>query len=466
MPRSHGGITLDAPPTSGKCFLDYVKDKEQRSKLRAIFEEVLDSGTPQELRYDTKDKHHWVVRIAPWIQEGRNEGIIYLVNDETRYQELQKQLYQSQKMETIGALAAGVAHDFNNLLQAIRGNTGLLLNQSQLDSSVVDRLRSIDQAADRAAQITSQLLSFSRSSDDKDTVLEISEVLVESLELAHRKNSNIDIRRGFPAEKVHIGMDGTHAQQVFLNLFVNAFDSMPEGGTLTVSASIINLSPAQAARIKAGENTPFVRTTVADQGEGIPKQIIEKIFQPFFTTKESGKGTGIGLSVVQNVINHAGGFIEVESELGRGTTFHIFLPLRTSKRKRPAKAESGSISTGTGTVLVVDDLELVLDFTKSFLESAGYEVLTANSPERALEIVEETPDINLLFTDYNMGKMNGLQLINHISQEHPKMKYILASGFLEDDEREAIEAESGTKILNKPFNISEAAEVVADLMKQ
>ena len=209
-----------------------------------------------------------------------------------------------------------------------------------------------------------------------------------------------------------------------------------------------------------------MRTTVADQGEGIPKQIIEKIFQPFFTTKESGKGTGIGLSVVQNVINHAGGFIEVESELGRGTKFHIFLPLRTSKRKRPAKAEPGSISTGTGTVLVVDDLELVLDFTKSFLESAGYEVLTANSPERALEIVEETPDIKLLFTDYKMGKMNGLQLINHISQEHPKMKYILASGFLEDDEREAIEAESGTKILNKPFNISEAAEVVADLMKQ
>jgi len=465
MPRSHGGITLDEPPSSGKDFLDYVKCAKRRKQFQEIFEEVLDSGESQELRLDTKGKEHWVVRIAPWQQEGENVGIIFLVNDETRYQLLQKQLYQSQKMETIGALAAGVAHDFNNLLQAVRGNTGLLLGDTSLPGPVHARLESIDKAASRAAQITQQLLSFSRASDDKNTVLNICDVMLEALELANRNHPDIQIRKSLPEQELLVCMDGTHAQQVFLNLLVNAFDAMPEGGTLSLSAVKAHLDDNQSAKAKVKTGAPFVCCQVKDTGQGIPSENLERIFQPFFTTKDQGKGTGIGLSVVQNVVHQAGGFIEIHSYPEDGTSFDVYLPLKTAGKPPATPRRSTEINRGSGTVLVVDDLDLVLDFTRSFLESAGYTVLTASSPEKALEIFEGGETVDLLFTDYNMGSMNGLQLINEVSRKWPQTRFVLASGFLEEDEREEIEAEHGTRILNKPFNISEAAEVVSDLMK-
>jgi len=466
MPPSHGWLTLNDPPQIGRALLDYVENAQNQLELDAGFRRVLKELQPLEIRAATNDGHHWLIKIAPWRVGEEVRGLTYVVIDQTKFHQLQSQLFQAQKMETIGALAAGVAHDFNNLLQAIRGNVSLLLLDQQLNDKTRLRLERIDQAANRSAGITQQLLSFSRASDENETILDFNQVIREAGDLVKRSlMSKVELLLAPAESPLKVRMDPTRAHQVLLNLCLNAQDAMPQGGRLTLRNALVPLTAEQAAGMHIAGGTDFLRSSVMDTGVGIAPELMGRIFDPFFTTKAKGKGTGLGLSIVHSVITQAGGFLEIKSTPGKGTTFDIYLPIVEANLSSAAPTTQSSLLKGTGRILVVDDLDLVQDFARTFLKSAGYDVLVASSAEEALEILEnEAKTVDLLFTDYNMPGKSGRQLIHETAARWPHMKFILVSGFLEDSDRQQIEKEYGAQILNKPFHIAEAATLVAKML--
>ena len=359
-----------------------MTDGARRAELERIFRLVLAEGTPQEIQGMDSSGRHWTMSVFPWHHEGQIRGLIYKVTDNSAFMSIQNQLVQAQKLQTIGALAAGVAHDFNNLLLAIRGNVGLLLMDPNLTESMRPRLDQAEQAAARASSLSQQLLSFSRASEEKVGVLDFNQVLSETAELAKRiLRCRVTLKVLPAAEPIKVQMDATRATQALLNLCVNGNDAMPDGGTLTVATARVPLDAAQAAKIRKAPGLVFARCSVSDTGTGIPPEVLPRIFNPFFTTKEKGRGTGLGLSIVHGVVAKAGGFIEVESKAGAGTTFHLYLPIDQGPVTKSNTEFLQQIKNGSGRLLVVDNLDLVLEFAVNFLEQAGYEVLAAHSAE-------------------------------------------------------------------------------------
>ncbi|NBV22194.1 MAG: PAS domain-containing sensor histidine kinase [Proteobacteria bacterium] len=371
LPPQQGWLRVDSAPQIGQSLLSLVPDARHREELARMCREVLANGRAQELQF-AAHQHHWWMKLSPLQNAGATGGVILQVVDQTRLQELQKQLYQAQKMETIGALSAGVAHDFNNLLQAIRGNTNLMLADESLATALRSKLEQVDRAAERAAGITRQLLAFSRDSEEEVTVFDFNELLQETSLLVKRSlRARVDLQVTPAAHPVRVRMDATRASQLLLNLCVNAQDAMAHGGTLTLQNQPVALSETQAQRAHVVLGTPFVRCTVADTGMGIPPEVLPRIFDPFFTTKEVGKGTGLGLSIVHSVVTRSLGFIEIESTAGQGTAFHVYLPLVEGASPKFTQQVRRAAGRGSGRVLVVDDLDLVRDFSKAFLCAVG-----------------------------------------------------------------------------------------------
>jgi len=399
-------------------------------------------------------------------RDGRLIGYASFERDITESRKLQEQLFQSQKMETVGTLAAGVAHDFNNLLQAIRGNTRLVLADQQLSDDTRNKLRQVSHAASRAADITRQLLSFSRASDDKTEVIDLNQLIEDAGNLArHKLERAIDIVVSPAPRPLCVEMNPTHAHQALMNLCVNALDAMGHSGRLLLAADRVQLTDAQARKVGVEPGATFAHCRVEDSGGGISPELQQKIFDPFFTTKPPGKGTGLGLAIVHKAINEARGLLELDSHLGVGTTFHLYLPLADDEAATNEDPDTPQIHTGSGRILLVDDEEFVLSFTQTCLEGAGYEVIPAAGPKEAWALLEQmdTPP-DLLFTDYNMGKITGLQLIARVAEHFPSVRFILASGYLEEAERLLIE-QYGAIILQKPFELEEATQAVAEQLR-
>jgi len=461
LPAEHAGIHWNGAPEMGRVLLECVPDPARRAELQFAFCEVVGRGRAQDNHFHAADGHYWFMKISPWKDGREVRGLICSITDQTHYHELQSQLFQSQKMEIIGTLAAGVAHDFNNLLQVIRGHTSIVLMQTGLESPLRKGLERIDMAAQRAADITKQLLSFSRASDERRIVLDLNKVVKEASLMARQTLRGDVVVELKPAPKpVRVRMDPTKASQALINLCVNGQDAMPQGGRLTVSNTALELSADLASRHKLRAGTRFVRCSVSDTGCGIPPDVLPRIFEPFFTTKAKGKGTGLGLPIVQRVAEEAGGFIEVETELQKGTTFHLYLPL-VEERLTPMNAPAlAPLARCKGRVLVVDDVDLLRDFTQNFLQLTGLTVLVAGGGQQAIKMMEESPEpVDLVFTDYNMPGMNGLELIEQIAARWPKTKFVLASGFLDEATYARIE-KCNTIILAKPYDMRAASEIV------
>jgi two-component system cell cycle sensor histidine kinase/response regulator CckA len=467
LPEGHGGICLTYPPEIGRALTDYVSNPERRAELLVLFQQVLDSGKAQANFSHAEDGHYWAVKVSPWAAGPHKQGLICSVEDHTRFHELQNQLFQSQKMEIIGTLAAGVAHDFNNLLQVIIGHSQLIQMQTKNESpSLRQGLEKISMAAFRARDITQQLLSFSRATDERSVILDLNKVIKDVGKLTRcnlRPNVILEIQPA--AEPVPIKMDSTRASQALLNLCVNAQDAMPEAGWLVLASAIVNLPAELAARRQLRSGDAYARCSVSDSGEGIPAPLLARIFQPFFTTKAIGKGTGLGLPIVQRIVHEAGGFIEVESVVGKGTTFHLYLPLAREHVTPDAEQPKMALQQGKGQILVVDDVDLLRDFARNFLEMAGFTVLTADNGQEAMTILEHAVDpVDILLTDYNMPSMNGVDLVKRVAARWPKIKFILASGYLDEKTQSTVQSHNATLIL-KPYAINDLIKIITEKLK-
>jgi two-component system cell cycle sensor histidine kinase/response regulator CckA len=464
MSGEHGWLRLTQAPCVGQPLLEFVVDDTRRAQLERVFREVLAEGRPQELQSVEPGGHHWLMSVFPWQHEGLIRGLIYRVTDNSALAGVQQQLFQAQKMSTLGALVAGVAHDFNNLLLAVRGNVSLVTMDPNLAPDIRARLQQVDDAAVRATDLSRQLLTFSRPAEEKVAVLDFNQVIREVSDLGKRVlRGRVKLSLNPTPEPLKVQMDQTQAIQVLLNLCINASDAMPKGGTLTVTNSLVDLTPMQRAKARH-RSAQFMRCSVTDTGTGIPADVLPQIFNPFFTTKGPGKGTGLGLSIVSSVVGRSGGFIEIESRLGAGTTFHVYLPLEVGPLTRTDTDLRQHICKGAGRLLVVDDLDLVLEFAANFLRQAGYQVLTANSADAAMKVLaQQKLPVDLLLSDYTMPGRNGWQLIQEVLTRWPLTKCVLASGYIDEEERAEVRR-AGVRLLNKPYGITQATCLIADVL--
>jgi two-component system cell cycle sensor histidine kinase/response regulator CckA len=404
--------------------------------------------------------------------DGGDGGLMLHFIDATEQKNLEVQFAQSQKMQAVGQLAGGVAHDFNNLLTAMIGFCDLLLMRFRPGDPSFADIMQIKQNANRAANLVRQLLAFSRQQTLQPRILDITDVLVELSHLLRRLiGENIELKVIHGRDLGLAKVDQGQLEQVIINLAVNARDAMGGGGTLTIRTA--NVTQASALRrghevMPAGD---YVLIEVVDTGVGIPKENLERIFEPFFSTKEVGSGTGLGLSTVYGIVRQTGGFIFVDSAPGRGAVFQIHLPRHQmtesalAARAEAVEAPAARDLTGIGTVMLVEDEDPVRIFGARALRNKGYKVLEAKSGEGALELIRDaTEKIDLLITDVVMPRMDGPALIREVREIHPDMKVIFISGYTEDAFRQRLDSDSEIHFLPKPFSLKQLASKVKEVI--
>jgi two-component system cell cycle sensor histidine kinase/response regulator CckA len=397
------------------------------------------------------------------------KAILYLV-DVSEQKALETKFAQSQKMQAVGQLAGGVAHDFNNLLTVIIGNCEFLLMRHQAGDPSFKEINEVHQNALRAAALVSQLLAFSRKQTMQPKVLALGEVIGELAQMLRRlvgEGITLNVEREPDIWPVHA--DEAQLGNAIINLVVNARDAMPSGGTVTIRTANETVSHASAlgtAIMPAGD---YVRIEVADTGTGMSKEIQSKIFDPFFTTKPVGQGTGLGLATVYGIVKQSGGFITVDSGVGRGTSFKIYLPRRKVDAGEAAPVEISPIVTrdvtGQDTILLVEDEEAVRSFAARALRMRGYHVLEASGGEEALEIVKrDDTKIDLIITDVVMPNMDGPTMVRHVKQLKPNLAVIFMSGYAEEAFRRNDQNSEGIHFLPKPFGLKQLAAKVKEVL--
>jgi two-component system, cell cycle sensor histidine kinase and response regulator CckA len=392
--------------------------------------------------------------------------------DVTEQKNLEIQFAQSQKMQAVGQLAGGVAHDFNNLLTAMIGFSDLLLLRFQPGDPSFSDIMQIQQNANRAANLVRQLLAFSRQQTLQPRVLNITDVLVDLSHLLRRLiGENIELKVVHGRDVGPVKVDQGQLEQVIINLAVNARDAMPGGGVLTIRTGSVRSAQDQRRGHELMPAGDYVSIEVADTGTGIPSGNLARIFDPFFSTKELGSGTGLGLSTVYGIVKQTGGFVFVDSQPGQGAVFEIYLP-RYEKREerssaRPDANEPPAVKdlTGYGTVLLVEDEDPVRKFGARALRNKGYKVIEAESGEAALEVIRNAAEkIDLLITDVVMPRLDGPGLVREVREIHCDIKVIFISGYAEDAFRQRLDNDSGIDFLSKPFSLKQLAAKVKDVI--
>ena len=382
----------------------------------------------------------------------------------------EQELRHSQKMEAVGRLAGGVAHDFNNLLTAIIGYADLINARQPNDPVVRQHADLIHKAGEQAAALTKQLLAFSRKQLLQPRVIDLNQLVIDMEKLLRRViGERFDLEVRPEAEMGRVMADPSQIEQVILNLGVNARDAMPTGGRLCIRTANVYLDAIHARRISASlASGDYVELSVVDSGAGMDEETKAHIFEPFFTTKGPGKGTGLGLATVYGIVRQSGGGIAVESELGKGSTFHIYLPLeRRAVEMRQAIAPPVEKSRNFETVLVAEDEEIVRELVCDVLEEQGYNVLCAAHGMEALRMAEDFDGkIHLLVTDVIMPHMNGPELAEKLSLVRPGLKILYVSGYSNNDISDHGVLDTGVELLQKPFTPQTLARKVRDVIEE
>ncbi|ESX00399.1 PAS sensor protein [Mesorhizobium sp. LSJC268A00] len=475
---------VDGDAVDRRVRLDTVIHERDRPAFAAAFEKArlrqADIEPIDTLLPGNEERHirFYVNAVADGTGEGAEESAIVYAVETTEQKALEGQMAQSQKMQAVGQLAGGIAHDFNNVLTAIIMASDLLLtNHRPSDPSFPD-IMNIKQNANRAASLVRQLLAFSRKQTLRPEVLNLTDVLADLRMLLARLVGNeiklkVDHGRDLWPVKVDIGQ----FEQVVVNLAVNARDAMPAGGDLTVRTR--NVTAEQCKSFSYRELTPadYVVVEVEDSGSGIAPDVLKKIFEPFFTTKEVGKGTGLGLSMVYGIIKQTGGFIFCDSEIGKGSTFRIFLPRHIVEAKKPGDvseapvapvkaADSAKDLSGSATVLLVEDEDAVRMGGSRALTSRGYTVHEASSGVEALEVFEALGGkVDIVVSDVVMPEMDGPTLLGELRKRQPDIKFVFVSGYAEDAFARNLPPDAQFGFLPKPFSLKQLATVVKDVLE-
>ena len=460
----------------GEPLIGFVNEDDRREIALELAAAAEGAAPPRPVQVRLKgprDKSSVVfVSRLDGAENGAGGGLMLHFIDVTEQKNLEVQFAQSQKMQAVGQLAGGIAHDFNNLLTAMIGFCDLLLMRFRPGDPSFADIMQVKQNANRAANLVRQLLAFSRQQTLQPRVIDITDVLVELSHLLRRLiGERIELKMIHGRDLGLAKVDQGQLEQVIINLAVNARDAMTEGGTLTIRTA--NATQTTALRRSPEVMPPgnYVLISVADTGVGIPADNLARIFEPFFSTKEVGSGTGLGLSTVYGIVKQTGGFIFVDSAPGRGAVFQIYLPRHELAEGQPAvRAEapeppSSRDLTGVGTVMLVEDEDPVRIFGARALRNKGYTVIEAKSGESALEAIQSTAEkIDLLITDVVMPHMDGPALVRQVRECHPDMKVIFISGYTEDAFRQRLDSDSEIHFLPKPFSLKQLAGKVKEVI--
>ncbi|MCC6457006.1 MAG: response regulator [Caldilineaceae bacterium] len=388
---------------------------------------------------------------------------------EQALRESERRLEQAQRMEAVGRLAGGIAHDFNNLLTVISSYSDLSLRKLDQGHIVARYVEQIRKASATAATLTRQLLAFSRRQALQPSVIALNEVVNEmSFMVQSLLGAAIEMEMRLDSTLGQIEADPVQLQQVLLNLIVNAKDAMPSGGLLTVETHNIELDERSAAQFPKMKPGAYVRLTVADTGSGMDADTLARIYEPFFTTKPKGRGTGLGLPTVYAIVQQSGGYISVYSEVGQGTTFHIYLP-RVDKSPVAAGRveETTGFFTGHETILLVEDEVGVRDLATTILQEAGYRLLIAGTPEEAITLSNGySGKIDLLLTDVIMPRMTGREVVRRIAHRHPGTPVVYMSGYVEDVVTFQQLVGTGAYVVEKPFYPNDLLQMVRQAIEQ
>jgi len=448
-----------------------LRPEEERARYLEQLKQI-----PNEGHYHGHWKHRkkdgkviQVETISHELEYAGKRVRLVVTQDISERQLLEQQLRQSQKMEAVGRLAGGVAHDFNNLLMVIKGHTELLLNVLPPSEHYSRKIEQIDRAADRASALTRQLLAFSRLQVLQPHVMNLNDVVEEMGRLLPRLiGEDIELVIRSSEDLGAIRADASQMEQVIMNLAVNARDAMPAGGRLLIETSNAELDSTYNAVHPVVRQGRYVLLAVSDTGTGMNAETQAHIFEPFFTTKPQGKGTGLGLSTVYGVVKQSGGFIWVYSEVGRGTSFKIYLPRVDQPVEGIGIAPTVSEAPrGTETILLAEDEQDVREVAREFLESGGYTVIEARDGAEALKRVEKYEDaIDLLVTDMVMPGMTGQELSTRLLQSRPEIRVLYMSGYSERAAVDSARGDSSMRLLSKPFSRWALLRAVHEILKQ
>jgi len=382
---------------------------------------------------------------------------------ESEKEVMQEYMLQHKKMEAMGTLAGGIAHDFNNLLMGILGNISLVLMKCPPDDPNYTRLRNIEDYVKRGSSLTSQLLGFARGGKYEVKPTDLGIFIKESSEMFGRTRKDIHIHHKTQEGLWTVEIDRGQFEQVLLNLFVNSSHAMPDGGELYLSEVNVELDVEDVIPYEISPGR-FIKITVTDTGTGMDESVMKRIFEPFFTTKEAGKGTGLGLASAYGIIRNHGGFIQVESEKGFGTTFMIYIPASDSGASEKIEPKK-EIKKGNETVLLIDDEEMILDVTSEMMEELGYSVLTASGGINGLHVYENNRDnIDLVILDMIMPNFTGSELFEAIMQINPSAKILLSSGYSIDSHARNLINKGCRGFIQKPFVISELSAKIREVL--
>ena len=451
----------------GKPIADMLK-AEALTTMRPLWRRAL-AGEPvndaNTIAYNDGKTRHVEVSYVPHWDEDRVAGFFGLVEDVSGRKATEAQLRQSQKLEAVGRLTGGIAHDFNNLLGVVLGNLEMLGDTVGERPQEAKLAENAEKAALRGAALTQRLLAFSRKQDLAPQVVDVAAFVSETVELLrHTLGQNIVVDTKIATDAWPLVADPAQLETAILNLAINARDAMPAGGDLIIEASNVTLDARQAARHSDTVSGDYLMITVRDTGTGMTREVIDQAFEPFFTTKEVGKGTGLGLSMVFGFVKQSGGFVDIASTVGQGTSVKLYLPRASSIE--PATHDFGrprdDMPEGRETVLVVEDNYDLRHLATTTLGRLGYTVVEANTGDEALGALQATPGVNLVFADMLLpGDLDGVELARAAQAEHPGVKVLLTSG---NTARAVDDTGTAYDVLAKPYRRRDLAQSVRALL--